>query len=165
MASPSNAEDVHQGVESFVSQCLKQGPRFDETIKRAKQEEWPSLAADLAMAFTPVVEPRAIEGWIIGGGEETFEALVVFKADVSGRKLEGCTVALSSTDAASFDKELAVAANAKSLGDETGADTIYKRYRAHIGGRDSAITLALPRYPKGSDQVLASAVAEEIVEN
>jgi hypothetical protein len=60
---------------------------------------------------------------------------------------------------------LVLKAQAKPLGEETGEDTLYKRYSATLAGREGAITISLPRYPKGSDQVIASVVAQEVVDN
>jgi hypothetical protein len=58
-----------------------------------------------------------------------------------------------------------LAAHAKPLGEETGEDTIYKRYSASVSGREGALTIALPRYPKGTDQVVASIVAQQVIDN
>ncbi|RWX78320.1 hypothetical protein EPK99_06755 [Neorhizobium lilium] len=166
LAAAANSQDVGSAIDVFASRCLVEGPRFDKTVAMAKQEEWPTLAADMAMAFTPVGEPTAIEGWMASKGEENpFQALVVYKAEIAGKSVEGCTVALSGTDAAAFDKALVLKSKAKPLGEETGEDTVYKRYSADVAGREGAITIALPRYPKGSDQVVASVVAEQLVDN
>ncbi|WP_105435829.1 hypothetical protein [Neorhizobium tomejilense] len=160
------AQDAKGAFQTFFDRCLVEGPQFDKVVDKAKQEEWPLLATDMAMAFTPAEAPIAIQGWMIGDqSAEAFEALVVFKADVSGKQVEGCTVALSGTDAAAFERGLALRARARALGEETGQDTIYKRYETNVAGRDVAVTLTVPRYPKGSDQVLASAVAQALIEN
>jgi hypothetical protein len=149
-----------------MKSCLDGGPSFTRTLDTAKREQWPPLAADMAMAFTPVGDPIAIEGWLTRDGSAgTFEAVVAFRAEASGKRIEGCTTAYSGSNAEAFEKALATDVKAQALGEEQGQDTVYKRYSAVVGGRDVAITLALPRYPKGDDQVLASAVAEELVEN
>jgi hypothetical protein len=160
------AQDMEAAINVFAQHCLAEGPRFEKTVALAKQEEWPELAADMVMAFTPVEEPVAMQGWIVSKAEdEAFQAIVVYKAKVAGKSVEGCTAALSSIDANAFDKALATRAKAKPLGEETGEDTVYKRYSADVAGREGAITIAMPRYPKGSDQVIASVVAQEVIEN
>jgi hypothetical protein len=162
----AHAEDVGPAIELFAARCLAEGPRFDKTVALAKQEKWPTLAADMAMAFTPVGEPSSIEGWVASKGDaEPFKALVVYKAEVAGKPVEGCTLAVSGTDANAFNGALVLRAKAKSLGEETGEDTIYKRYSAEVAGREGAITLAMPRYPKGSDQVIVSVVAQQVTDN
>jgi hypothetical protein len=162
----ARADDVGPAIETFAARCLAEGPRFDKTVALAKQEEWPELAADMAMAFTPVGEPSSIEGWIASKGDaEAFQALVVYKAQIAGKPVEGCTLAVSGTDASAFDKALVLRAKAKLLGEETGEDTIYKRYAAEVAGREGALTIAMPRYPKGSDQVIASIVAQQVIDN
>lgn len=165
-AATASGQDAGPAVEVFRTRCLAEGPRFDKTVALAKHEEWPELAADMAMAFTPVGEPSAIEGWIASKGEaDAFQALVVYKAEIAGKPVEGCTVALAGTDAAAFEKALLAVVQAKSMGEETGEDTIYKRYSAQVAGREGAITVALPRYPKGTDQVIASVVAQQVIDN
>jgi hypothetical protein len=162
----ANAQDAKGAVQTFFDHCLAEGPRFDHVAKKANEEKWPPLAADMAMAFTPVGAPTAIEGWMIGESTaQDFEALVVFKAEVSGKRIEGCTLALSGSDAKAFEKELTVRVGATGLGEETGQDTIYKKFQTKVAGRDVAVTLIIPRYPRGSDQVLVSAVAQILVEN
>jgi hypothetical protein len=166
IATLATAEGVGGGIDLFVSRCLREGPKFEATLSKARQEGWAPLAADMAMAFTPVDDPIAIEGWMIGDGEGTpFEALVVYKAMVGRRTVEGCTTASAGSDARSVEKGLKGLIQARPLGEEQGQDTIYKRFSTNVAGRDIAITLTLPRYPRGTDQVLASAVAEELVEN
>jgi hypothetical protein len=157
----AHAEEVGPAIELFAARCLAEGPRFDKTVALAKQEKWPTLAADMAMA-----EPSSIEGWVASKGDaEPFKALVVYKAEVAGKPVEGCTLAVSGTDANAFNGALVLRAKAKSLGEETGEDTIYKRYSADVAGREGAITLAMPRYPKGSDQVIVSVVAQQVTDN
>jgi hypothetical protein len=61
----------------------------------------------MATAFTPVGDPTAIEGWLIGDGRSRpFEALVVFDAEVAGKRVEGCPTAYSGRDATVFEKPL-----------------------------------------------------------
>lgn len=165
--SPETNQTVGAAVEMFATRCLAEGPRFNQTVTLARQQEWPALAADMAMAFTPVGDPVAIEGWLLGNVAkgDSFPALVVYRAQIAGKMVEGCTLAFSGTDAAAFDRELALKAKARPLGEEAGEDTLYKRYSAGMAGREGAITETLPRYPKGNDQVIVSVVAEEVVDN
>ncbi len=166
IAMPATANGAETSVDLFVSHCLREGPKFEATLSKARQEGWAPLAADMVMAFTPVDDPIAIESWTIGDGERTpFEALVVYRAMVGKRTVEGCTTASAGSDARAAEKGLTGLVQARLLGEEQGQDTIYRRYSANVAGRDIAITLTLPRYPRGTDQVLASAVAEELVEN
>jgi hypothetical protein len=165
-ASPAAVRAADDATATFLGNCLKEGPRFSRTSDKAKREEWAPLASDMATAFTPVGDPTAIEGWLIGdGSSRPFQALVVFKAEVAGKRVEGCTTAYSGRDATVFEKVLATEIKAKALGEEQGEDAVYKRYSANIAAREIAITLTLPRYPKGDDQVVATAVAEEVIEN
>ncbi|WP_028748571.1 hypothetical protein [Rhizobium mesoamericanum] len=163
---PSFADDASSKLAFFYNSCVSSGPDFERTSERAKADEWPSMAQDLALTFTPMENPEALEGWIVSGGEsEGFQALVVSRADVGGKTVEGCTVALGDIDAAAFEKALVEKVNAVSAGEEQGQDRVYKRYTASINGRNEAITLTLPLYAKGSDQIIASAVAEQQIEH
>ncbi|MEK1893018.1 MAG: hypothetical protein AAAB20_07005 [Rhizobium sp.] len=165
-AGPSFADDASSKLAFFYDSCVSSGPDFERTSERAKADEWPSMAQDLALTFTPMENPEALEGWIVSGGEsESFQALVVSRANVAGKIVEGCTVALGDVDAAVFEKALVEKVNAVSAGEEQGQDRVYKRYTASINGRSEAITLTLPLYAKGSDQIIASAVAEQQIEH
>lgn len=166
VTEPSFADDAKSKLAFFFDRCVSSGPDFERTSERAKVDQWPSMAQDLALTFTPMENPDALQGWIVSGGEsESFQALVVSRADVGGKILEGCTVALGEVDTAVFEKELVERADAISAGEEQGQDRVYKRYTAKINGRSEAITLTLPLYAKGSDQVIASAVAEQQIEH
>ncbi|EJL51809.1 hypothetical protein PMI09_04296 [Rhizobium sp. CF122] len=163
---PSFADDASSKLAFFYDSCVSSGPDFERTSERAKAEEWPSMAQDLALTFTPMENPETLEGWIVNGGEaESFRALVISRAEVGGKIVEGCTVALGDVDAAVFETALVEKANAISAGQEQGQDRVYKRYTATINGRSEAITLTLPLYAKGSDQIIASAVAEQQIEH
>ncbi len=74
-------------------------------------------------------------------------------------------MALGDVDATVFENTLIEKVKAVSAGEEQGQDRIYKRYTVNINGRSEAITLALPLYAKGSDQIIASAVAEQQIEH
>ncbi|MBB3315645.1 hypothetical protein FHT77_001487 [Rhizobium sp. BK181] len=163
---PSLADDATAKLAFFYDSCVSSGPDFERTSERAKVDAWPSMAQDLALTFTPMENPEALQGWIVSGGEsESFRALVVSRADVGGKIVEGCTVALGDVDATVFESALVEKANAVSAGEEQGQDRIYKRYTATINGRSEAITLTLPLYAKGSDQIIASTVAEQQIEH
>jgi hypothetical protein len=165
-AGPSFADDASSKLSFFYDSCVSSGPDFERTAERAKADEWPSMAEDMALTFTPMENPEALEGWIVSGGEaESFQALVVSRADVGGKTVEGCTVALGDVDADVFEKALVEKVNAVSAGEEQGQDRVYKRYTATINGRSEAITLTLPLYAKGSDQIIASTVAEQQIEH
>lgn len=53
----------------------------------------------------------------------------------------------------------------KQVGKQSGEHTAFKQSKATPAGRSIATALMPPRYPIGSDEVLVSAVAEELVEN
>lgn len=160
------ADDTSSAASSFFDRCLSQGPHFSQTVTLAKSEGWPELASDMTMAFTPVKDPTAMQGWIVGNGETSgFQALVIFKAKIGDKTVEGCAMALAGIDGAAFEKAIMQRVGAKSLGQDQGADTTYKKFSARIGERDNAITISLPRYPNGKDQIIASVVADEVVEN
>ncbi|MGE7368341.1 hypothetical protein ACQKKX_04620 [Neorhizobium sp. NPDC001467] len=112
-----------------MSDCLQDGPSLTKTVDKAKWEEWKPIAADMAMAFTPVGEPTSIEGWLVRNGEgESFEAVVVSKAGTAGKQVEGCTTAYSGREASAFEKFLSTTVQTKALGEEMGKDMVYKRY-------------------------------------
>lgn len=160
------AEDAAHFSDAFKEFCLSDGPHFNKTVDAAKGSGWTPLAADMAMGFTPVSDPIEIQGWLIGDGEEShFEALVGFRAKVAEKSVEGCTAAISGVDGKAVEKSIVAAVKAKSVGEEQGQDTTYKRFSTAIDGRDVALTISMPRYPNGSDQIVISLVAEEIMEN
>ncbi len=90
------------------------------------------MAQDLALTFTPMENPEALEGWIVSGESESFQALVVSRAHVGGKVVEGCTVALGDVDATVFENTLIEKVKAVSAGEEQGQDRIYQAiYRQH----------------------------------
>jgi hypothetical protein len=121
----------------------------------------------MAVSLTPVENPVALEGWIVGNSEngDAFEAVVVSKSTVGGNAVEGCTVAFTEIDAEAFELQLKELTAARPAGETRGQDSVHKAYTAKVGGRELAITLTLPLYPKGADQVVVSAVAAQQLEN
>ncbi|WP_430254683.1 hypothetical protein [Neorhizobium sp. DAR64872/K0K18] len=165
-AFPAMADDRAPALEAFLTLCLATGPHYDQVLAASKSKQWTPLAADMAMAFTPVRDPSSIEGWLLEGREDhPFEALVTFKAKVSEKAVEGCTAAVSSMDGPLVERQIVDPAAAKPAGEEQSDDSTYKRFSAKIDGRDNAITVTVPRYPKGSDQVVVSVVAVVAVDN
>nr|WP_325262855.1 hypothetical protein [uncultured Rhizobium sp.] len=91
-ACPVMAEDKPPALEAFLTLCLATGPHYDQVLAASKAKNWTPLAADMAMALTPVRHPESIEGWLLEGREDhPFEALVTFQAKVSEKAVEGCT--------------------------------------------------------------------------
>ncbi len=165
-AGASVAKDDKPISDVFREFCLSDGPHFNKMVDAAKGSGWRPLAADMAMSFTPVSDPIEIEGWLIGDGEEShFEAMVGFRAKVAEKSVEGCTAAISGVDGKAVEKLIVSEVTAKPIGEDQGQDTTYKRFSTTIDGRDVALTISLPRYPNGSDQIVVSLVAEEIMEN
>ncbi len=110
-------------------------PDFERTSERAKADEWPSMAQDLALTFTPMENPEALQGMdcrrrrkrklsctggLTGGNRP------------AGKIVEGCTVALDDVDAAMFEKRLGREGERSiSAGEEQQEqDRVYKRYTA-----------------------------------
>jgi len=151
----------------FHRHCLSPGPYFERTVVLAKDRSWTPLANDMAVSLTPVENPVALEGWIVGDGESggSFEAVVVSKSTIGGKAVEGCTVAFTDVNAEAFELSLKNLAAARPAGETRGQDSLHKAYTASVGGRELAITVTLPLYPKGSDQVVVSVVAEQQLEN
>ncbi len=85
---PSSANDASSKVAFFYDSCVSSGPDFERTSERAKADEWPAMAQDLALTFTPMENPEALEGWIVSGESESFQALVVSRAHVGGKWLK-----------------------------------------------------------------------------
>lgn len=165
-AGVSVADDAKPFSDVFKQFCLSDGPHFNKMVDAAKGGGWTPLAADMAMSFTPVADPIEIEGWLIGDGEEShFEALVGFRSKVGDKPVEGCTAAISGVDSKILEKSIVSMVTAQSIGEEQGQDTTYKRFSTTIDGRDVALTISMPRYPNGTDQIMISLVAEEIMEN
>jgi hypothetical protein len=84
---------------------------------------------------------------------------------VGDKAVEGCTISSTEVDAVAFEASLKNRAAAVPAGEKRGQDRLHKLYTATIGGRQEAIPLSIPLYPKGSDQVVISAVAEQQWEN
>jgi hypothetical protein len=74
-------------------------------------------------------------------------------------------VAFTDVNAEAFELSLKNLAAARPAGETRGQDSLHKAYTASVGGRELAITVTLPLYPKGSDQVVVSVVAEQQLEN
>jgi hypothetical protein len=167
VACPSAAAQPEAPFDLFYERCLSSGPDFERMVALAKERRWTPLAGDMAFSLTPVDNPLALEGWIVSTGEDggSFEAVVVSKSTVGEKAVEGCTVASTEVDAAAFEASLLDRATARPAGEQRRQDRIHRLYTASIGGREEAITLSLPLYPNGSDQVVISVVAEQQWEN
>jgi hypothetical protein len=167
VACPSTAAPQKTLFDLFYERCLSSGPDFERTVALAKERRWTPLAGDMALSLTPVDNPLALEGWIVSAGEDggSFEAVVVSKSTVGEKAVEGCTVASTDVDAEALEASLLDRATARPAGEERGQDRIHRLYAASVGGREEAITLSLPLYPNGSDQVVISVVAEQQWEN
>ena len=163
---PSPAAEMQSPYDLFYERCLSSGPEFEHTVALARDRKLTPLATDMSFSLTPVADPVALEGWIVNVGDDgAFEALVVSRGTVGQKAVEGCTVAFSGIDAEAFERSLLDRAGAKASGEERGQDRLHKLYASHAGSRDLAIILSVPLYPKGSDQVVASAVAEQQWDN
>ncbi|TBY53125.1 hypothetical protein E0H59_17175 [Rhizobium leguminosarum bv. viciae] len=120
----------------------------------------------MSFSLTPVENPLALEGWIIHvGDDDSFRAIVVSRGAIGEKAVEGCTIAFSGIDSETFERSLVDRAAAKASGEKRGQDRLHKLYTVRVGNRDLAITLSLPLYPRGSDEVVASAVAEQQWDN
>ncbi|WP_454851990.1 hypothetical protein [Rhizobium binxianense] len=163
---PALAAEGSSPFDFFNERCLSSGPDFERTVTFSKGQDWPALAVDMSLNLTPVENPLALEGWVVSPGDGTpFEALVVSRGNVGQRPVEGCTAAFSGIDATAFERQLVERTGAKASGEERGQDRIHKFYTASVGGRDEALTLSIPVYPNGADEVVASVVAEQQFEN
>lgn len=167
LATPCLAAQAASPFDIFNQNCLSPGPYFERTVGLAKDRSWTPLATDMAVSLTPVENPVALEGWVIGDGESggSFEAVVVSKSTLGGKAIEGCTVAFTEVDAETFELSLKDLLAARPAGETRGQDSVHKAYTASLAGRELAITLTLPLYPKGADQVVVSVVAEQQLEN
>lgn len=150
----------------FNDRCLGRGPDFQRTVTVAKDRDWPALATDMATSLAPVENPVALEGWnLTAEGNGSFEVLVVARASVGDSKVESCTMAFAEIDAVAFERRLVDETRAKASGAKNGQGRIRKFFEASSSERREAITLDLPLYPNGNDEVIVSVVSEQQIEN
>ncbi|MBX4868567.1 hypothetical protein HJA87_10515 [Rhizobium bangladeshense] len=160
------ADDGRSSFDRFADRCLDRGPQYDRAVALARRNNWPALAADLVLSILPLSEPVAFEGWSIGAGSEApFEALVVGRGMIGDKLVESCTTAFAGADAASFERSLVSTRAANPSGEQNGEGRVRKFFTIERDGFKEAVTLDLPIYPNGSDEVLASVVAEQQIEN
>ncbi len=159
------AADQPDPYGQFSERCLGRGPDFQRTVAAAKDRDWPALATDMTTSLTPVENPVALEGWNLTEGDGSFEALVVAQASVGDSKVESCTMAYAEVDAAAFERRLVDETRAKASGTKNGQGRIRKFFEASSSERKQAITLDLPLYPNGHDEVIVSVVSEQQIEN
>ncbi|MDM9624981.1 hypothetical protein QTL95_03665 [Rhizobium sp. S152] len=146
---------------------MDQGPHYDRTVTLARDREWGALSEDMTLGILPLNEPTAFQGWVMRvDGDKPFEALVVAKAIVGEKPVESCTMAFAGIDAAQFERALISTRKATASGQQNGELRVRKFFTVERdGGFKEAVTLDLPRYPNGADEVVASVVAEEQIEN
>lgn len=160
------ADDGLSSFDRFADRCLDRGPQYDRSAALAHRNEWPSLAADMVLSILPLSEPVSFDGWITGTGSAApFEALVVGRGMVGEKAVESCTMAFAGIDAAGFERSLVSTRAAKPSGEQNGEGRIRKFFTIERDGLKEAVTLDLPIYPNGSDEVLASVVAEQQTEH
>lgn len=160
------AADQPDPFGQFGERCLGRGPDFQRTVAAAKDRNWPALATDMTTSLTPVENPVALEGWnLTAEADGSFEALVVARASVGESKVESCTMAFAEIDAAAFERRLVDETRAKASGAKNGQGRIRKFFEASSSERRQAITLDLPLYPNGNDEVVVSVVSEQQIEN
>ena len=160
------ADEGLPSFDRFADRCLNRGPQYDRTATLAHQNKWPALAADMVLSILPLSEPVAFDGWITGAGSAApFEALVVGRGMVGEKPVESCPMAFAGTDAAGFERSLVSTTAARPSGEQNGEGRIRKFFTIERDGLKEAVTLDLPIYPNGSDEVLASVVAEQQTEH
>ncbi len=158
--------DQPDPFDRFNERCLARGPDFQRTVAAAKEQDWPALAADMATSLVPLENPVALEGWNLSAGDNVpFQALVVARASVGENIVESCTLAFAEIDAAAFEQRLVDATRAKAAGVGNGQGRVRKFFEASSAERREAITLDLPLYPNGSDEVVVSVVSDQLIEN
>jgi hypothetical protein len=158
--------DQPDPFDQFNERCLIPGPDFQRTVTSAKEQDWPVLAADMATGLVPVENPIALEGWNLSAGDDVpFRALVVARAPVGENTVESCTMAFAEINAAAFERRLVEDTRAKASGAGNGQGRIRKFFEASSATRREAITLDLPLYPNGSDEVVVSVVSDQQIEN
>ncbi|QRM46995.1 hypothetical protein [Rhizobium sp. BG4] len=150
----------------FAEKCMNEGPRYDRTAALAKESGWGALSQDMTLGILPLDEPTAFDGWITQtGGDKPFEAIVIAKATVGEKPVESCTMAFAGVDAAQFERDLIAAKSATASGQQNGEVRVRKFFSIEREGFKEAVTLDLPTYPNGADEVVASVVAEQQIEN
>jgi len=160
------AQEAASPFREFSQRCMEDGPRYDRTVALAKEHAWGALSQDMTLGILPLDEPIAFDGWITqAGGDKPFEAIVIAKATVGDKPVESCTMAFAGVDAAQFERELVAAKGATASGQQNGEVRVRKFFSVEREGFKEAITLDLPTYPNGADEVVASVVAEQQIEN
>lgn len=162
----AQAQEAVSPYKEFSEKCMEDGPRYDRTVALAKERAWGALSEDMTLGILPLDEPIAFEGWITQtGGDKPFEAIVIAKATVGDKPVESCTMAFAGVDAAEFERELVAAKSATASGQQNGEVRVRKFFSVEREGFKEAVTLDLPTYPNGADEVVASVVAEQQIEN
>lgn len=165
-ACGATAEEAPSPFEVFTTRCIDQWPRYDQTVAVAKDREWDTLADDMTLSIQPLEKPTAFAGWVTQTSDDKpFEALVVAKATVAEKSVESCTMAFAGIDAVEFERVLVATKHAIPSGQQDSAVRVRKFFTVERDGFKEAVTLDLPIYPNGADEVVASVVAEQQIEN
>lgn len=165
LASVAQCEETKSPFQRFAERCLEHGPRYDQTVALARESGWPDLADDMTMGIQPLGEPATFRGWLVNSdGTSPFEAVVVARGAVGPKTVESCTMAFSGIDAAAFELSFASTA-ARPSGEQKGQGRVRKFFAIEREGVKEALTLDLPIYPNGADEVVASVVSEQQIEN
>lgn len=166
LASVAQCEETKSPFQRFAERCLEHGPRYDQTVALAKERGWPDLADDMTVGIQPLGEPTTFQGWLVSSdGTSPFEAVVVARGALGQKTVESCTMAFAGTDAAAFERIFASKGAAGASGEQKGQGRVRKFFTIEREGVKEALTLDLPIYPNGADEVVASVVAEQQIEN
>ncbi|MBY5720981.1 hypothetical protein HFO33_31155 [Rhizobium leguminosarum] len=166
LAGVAQCEETRSPFQRFAERCLEHGPRYDQTVALARESGWPDLAEDMTMGIQPLGEPATFQGWLVNSdGTSPFEAVVVARGAVGPKTVESCTMAFAGTDAAAFESSFASTGAARPSGEQKGQGRVRKFFAIEREGVKEALTLDLPIYPNGADEVVASVVSEQRIEN
>ncbi|MBY5584962.1 hypothetical protein HFO52_31040 [Rhizobium leguminosarum] len=166
LAGVAQCEETTSPFQRFAERCLEHGPRYDQTVTLARESGWPDLAEDMTMGIQPLGEPATFKGWLVNSdGTSPFEAVVVARGAVGPKTVESCTMAFAGTDAAAFESSFASTGAARPSGEQKGQGRVRKFFAIEREGVKEALTLDLPIYPNGADEVVASVVSEQQIEN
>ncbi|NKJ77279.1 hypothetical protein GFL38_34535 [Rhizobium leguminosarum bv. viciae] len=166
IAPGARAEDAGSAFDFFHRLCLSVGPDFERTIAVAKVRGWSPLSTGVLTGLAPVDNPEAIEGWVVSDNGSPLPMIVgVSKHSVNGTLVHTCTVVAHGIDSMAFERSFFQTTDMEAFDQVRSPTHIHKIYRSILNDRRAFVTLTVPAEPDGTDNLIASSIAEAKLEN
>ena len=132
--------DTKQIVEFFVGNCLQVPPDTKHVQAASRVMKWQPLQGDLALMLAPSDPEATWEGWAAKYEGKTY-LVGISEAQMDGRTVVGCTVAVREVDQEELVKLLTNVVKMRALNDETEAMQRYLAWVAEVNRYSMLVNL------------------------